>query len=65
MAVGFPSQLVSTRESTSPGIKDDLINAGAIFEDAEVVVDRNFISSRRPSDLPAFCKAVILFMAGR
>lgn len=52
------------RVTGSPGIKDDLINAGAIFEDAEVVVDRNFISSRRPSDLPAFCKAVILFLAG-
>ena len=52
------------RVTGSPGIKDDLVNAGAIFEDAEVVVDRNFISSRRPSDLPAFCKAVILFLAG-
>ncbi len=43
----------------SPGIKDDLINAGAIWEDAEVVVDRQFVSSRRPSDLPAFCAAML------
>lgn len=47
----------------SPGIKDDLINAGAIWEDAEVVVDRHFISSRKPDDLPAFCREIIRFMA--
>lgn len=39
----------------SPGIKDDLINAGAIWRDAPVVVDRNFVSSRKPDDLPDFC----------
>src|SRR5262249_24476900 len=33
------------RVTGSPGIKDDLINAGAIFEDAPVVVDRHFVSS--------------------
>lgn len=43
----------------SPGIKDDLINAGAIFSDASVVVDRKFVSSRRPDDLPDFCRAMI------
>jgi protease I len=40
-------------------IKDDLINAGAIWEDQEVVIDGNLISSRRPEDLPAFCRAII------
>jgi protease I len=45
----------------SPGIRDDLINSGAIFEDASVVVDRHFVSSRRPSDLPDFCRAIIQF----
>lgn len=35
----------------SPGIKDDLINAGTLFEDASVVVDRHFVSSRKPDDL--------------
>ena len=43
----------------SPGIKDDLVNAGAVYEDAEVVVDGHHISSRRPDDLPAFCRALI------
>ena len=32
----------------SPGIKDDLINAGAVFEDASVVVDRHFVSLPPP-----------------
>jgi len=43
-------------------IKDDVINAGAQYVDREVVVDGNLISSRRPSDLPAFCRAIIAAM---
>jgi len=53
------------RVTGSPGIKDDLVNSGALFEDAEVVVDRHFVSSRRPSDLPAFMVAVIGVLAAR
>ena len=37
-------------------IKDDIINAGAIFIDTEVVYDNNIISSRGPDDLPTFCR---------
>jgi len=40
-------------------IKDDIINAGAEYVDAECVVDGNLITSRMPEDLPAFCKAVL------
>lgn len=40
-------------------IKDDVINAGAKYEDAEVVVDGNLITSRKPDDLPAFCREII------
>lgn len=47
------------RVTGSPGIKDDLENAGAIWEDAAVVVDRHFISSRKPDDLPQFAEAMI------
>ena len=47
----------------SPGIKDDLVNAGAIWEDAAVVVDRHFVSSRKPDDLPDFCQAIVQMMA--
>jgi protease I len=40
-------------------IKDDLVNAGAEFQDKEVVVDGNLITSRNPYDLPAFCREII------
>ncbi|HQA61037.1 MAG: type 1 glutamine amidotransferase domain-containing protein [Tepidanaerobacteraceae bacterium] len=40
-------------------IKDDIVNAGAEYVDAEVVVDGNLITSRTPKDLPAFMKAFI------
>jgi protease I len=40
-------------------IKDDLIHAGANYLDQEVVVDGNIITSRKPDDLPAFCRAII------
>jgi protease I len=33
------------------------VNAGAIWSDASVVVDRHFVSSRKPDDLPDFCEA--------
>ena len=37
------------RVTGSPGIKDDLVNAGAVWEDAAVVIDRHFVSSRKPT----------------
>jgi protease I len=40
-------------------IKDDLVNAGAIYVDAEVVRDGNLITSRVPADLPAFCRTIV------
>lgn len=40
-------------------IKDDVIHAGAEYEDAEVVVDQNLVTSRKPEDLPAFTRASI------
>lgn len=45
--------------TSTPGIKDDLINAGAEWVNEAVVVDRNMISSRSPADLPEFCRAII------
>jgi deglycase len=42
-----------------PSIRTDLRNAGAHVLDEEVVVDGNLISSRSPSDLPAFCSTVV------
>jgi protease I len=40
-------------------IKDDVINAGGKYVDAEVVRDGNIITSRKPDDLPAFMQTVI------
>lgn len=47
------------RVTGSRGIKDDLVNAGAFWEDAPVVVDRYFVSSRKPDDLPDFCRGIL------
>jgi protease I len=55
--------LTGRRATCFFAIKDDVVNAGAHYEDAEVVVDRNIITSRRPEDLPAFCRASIRALA--
>jgi protease I len=47
------------RVTSTPGIKDDLANAGATWVDEAVVVDGNIVSSRRPPDLPAYLSALI------
>lgn len=43
-------------------IADDVKNAGADYRDAEVVVDGNLITSRKPEDIPAFCAAMVKFL---
>ncbi len=58
--------MLKGRRATSYfSIKDDMINAGAVWEDAEVVVDKNLVTSRRPDDLPAFCRACIGVLAAQ
>jgi protease I len=42
-----------------PSIWTDLRNAGAAVHDQEVVIDQQFITSRSPADLPAFCRAIV------
>lgn len=42
-----------------PSVQTDLKNAGAKWVDQEVVVDGNFITSRKPDDIPAFSKAIV------
>ncbi|MDR0649588.1 MAG: type 1 glutamine amidotransferase [Synergistaceae bacterium] len=51
------------RMTSTVGIKDDLVNAGAIWIDEPVVVDRNMISSRRPDDAPYFMKGIFEFLS--
>jgi protease I len=52
--------MISNRKLTSyHSVKTDLINAGALWEDKEVVVDNGLVTSRSPKDLEAFNKKVI------
>jgi protease I len=52
--------MISGRKMTSyHSIKTDLINAGVIWEDKEVVVDNGIITSRSPKDLEAFNSKLI------
>ncbi|TDQ42836.1 type 1 glutamine amidotransferase domain-containing protein [Aureibacillus halotolerans] len=49
--------LKGVKVTSTPGIKDDMTNAGAEWFDDAVVVDGHIISSRRPPDLPPYVKA--------
>jgi protease I len=52
--------MISGRDMTSyASIKTDLENAGANWQDKEVVVDNGLVTSRSPKDLPAFNKKMI------
>jgi len=51
--------------TSTPGIRDDMQNAGAIWVDEPVVVDGHIISARRPPDLPAYGKAFVDAVANR
>jgi protease I len=51
---------VKGRRMTSwPSLEVDLRNAGAEWVDAEVVVDEGLVTSRKPQDLPAFCRKMV------
>ena len=60
-----PQLLIETgmlegRNMTSyPSVKTDMINAGAIWADREVIVDNGLVTSRSPKDLEAFNKKMI------
>ena len=58
--VPISAKILKGKRATSVrAIKDDMENAGVIWEDSPVVVDGNIISSRSPADLPDFCKALL------
>lgn len=51
--------LEGKRVTSTPGIKDDMENAGASWVDEPSVVDGHIVSSRRPPDLPKYMKDFI------
>jgi protease I len=56
------SDLVKGRHLTSywyDGVPEDIRKAGGIYEDKEVVIDGNLVTSRYPGDLPAFMRETI------
>jgi protease I len=58
------SKLVKGRTITSwPTVQDDIRNAGGNWEDREVLRDRNWVSSRKPDDIPAFNREMINLFA--
>jgi len=57
--------LKGKRATSFFSIKDDLVNAGATWVDEEVVVDGSLITSRKPDDLPAFCREIVKALAKR
>jgi len=64
--VPISAGIVRGKRGTSVGaIKDDLVNAGLVWEDSPVVVDGNLISSRTPADLAPFCRAIIAALEKR
>ncbi|MGQ7853992.1 type 1 glutamine amidotransferase domain-containing protein [Pedobacter sp. WC2501] len=54
------ADVVQGRKMTSvKNISQDLINAGAVWSDEEVVVDQGLVTSRTPKDLPAFNDKIV------
>jgi protease I len=63
--VPISARIIDGRRATSFfAIKDDMVNAGCVWEDAEVVVDDNLISSRHPGDLGPWLRATIKALGG-
>jgi len=58
--------IVRGRTLTSTvGIRDDVINAGATWVDRPSVIDGNIVSARVPADLPAFCLSMLDVLEGQ
>jgi protease I len=54
------ADVVEGRTLTSyPSLRTDIVNAGGIWVDAEVSIDSGLVTSRSPSDLPAFCASMV------
>ncbi len=51
--------LKGRKVTSTPGIKDDMMHAGAEWVDEPCVIDKNLVSGRRPPDLPLYGKGII------
>jgi putative intracellular protease/amidase len=56
---GASSDLISIHPGEIQAYQHDLVAAGAFPVDHEVVIDRQYTTSRSPAGLPAFCPAII------
>lgn len=64
--VPISANILHGRRATSfIAIKDDMINAGTLWEDSSVVIDNNLVSSRNPSDLGDFCKGILQVLSAQ
>jgi protease I len=52
------------RATSFPDVRDELERAGVLWEDAPLVIDRHFVSSRQPDDLPHFCQGILRVLTG-
>lgn len=63
--VPISAGIIDGRRATSfSAIKDDMVNAGCVWEDVEVAVDGNLISARHPGDLGPWLRAIIEALGG-
>ena len=59
------ADVVRGRTLTSwPSLQTDIRNAGGTWVDEEVRVDGDLITSRKPADLPAFCRTIVEVFSG-
>jgi protease I len=58
--VPISAKILKGRQATSFfAIRDDMVNAGVVWEDSPAVIDGNLVSSRTPQDLGPFCQAIL------
>lgn len=56
--------LAGKRATCYKSVADEMRQAGALYEDSEVVLDGNLVTSREPSDIPAFMREMMKKLRG-
>jgi protease I len=57
--------LTGRRATCYRSVAEELKASGALYEDTPVIVDGNLVTSRQPSDIPAFMREVMKMARGR